>query len=310
MKITFKEIIKEFNINPDKQGVFEFIIPGSPNKQSEDKFYWLKNESYYDKFEIGYIIISQNDYNLLKATFRINEKLIHLITNEKPRLLFALIVNKYFVNQISFFNNEVDKHLTNKSILIAANVFIGENVNIGEGTVIYPNVVINKNTTIGKNCVIKENCTIATEGLGYEMFEGKLVKFPQIGGVVIGDNVEMGPHATIRRAALDSTIIGSGTKIGSFVNIGHNSIIGENAIFTCQCVISGSSIIGDNLFMGVQSSTRHGVKLGNNITIGHGAVITKNFGDDLILIGNPAEPIQDFKKWSEIRKKLMSESVV
>jgi UDP-3-O-[3-hydroxymyristoyl] glucosamine N-acyltransferase len=303
-------IVFEFNLVPDESVSGIKIIPGSIKKQDKNRLYWLKNVDYYSYFKEGVIIISDSDFHFIKKHSLKNKSLIHLVSSsQKPRLLFALILNKYFLLDAELlFENNIYKHKLNKNIRIADNVFIGNNVEIGNGTVIYPNVVINSNTRIGENCTIKENCTIATEGLGFEMFDGQWVKFPQIGGVIIGNNVEMGPHSTIRRAALDETIIGHGAKMGSFVNIGHNCIIGNNAIFTCQCVISGSSIIGDNLFMGVQSSTRHGVRLGNNITLGHGAIVTKNFGDNLVLVGNPAEPIDDYKKWSDIRKKILSNS--
>jgi acetyltransferase-like isoleucine patch superfamily enzyme len=301
-------IVNEFNLLADDSVSGIKVIPGSLKKQGKERIYWLKNISYYSFFKEGVIIVSEEDYTFIINNNIKNNKLLHLVSSiKKPRLQFALMINKYFLPDFStLFENCVNQHRGNKNIRIAENVFIGKNVVIGNGTVIYPNVVINSNTKIGENCVIKENSTIATEGLGYELFDSEWIKFPQIGGVVIGDNVEIGPHATIRKAALDETIIGNGSKIGSFVNIGHNCEIGTNAIFTSQCVVSGSSIIGDNFFMGVQSSTRHGVKLGNNITIGHGAAVTKNFGDNLVLVGNPAEPLDDYKKWSEVRKSLVS----
>jgi len=157
--------------------------------------------------------------------------------------------------------------------------------------------------------VIKTHVSLGTEGLGLELDKetDEFVKFPQLGGVILEDNVEIGPTSTVRRSALDDTIIMSGTKIGSLVNVGHNCIIGRNCILTCQIVTSGSSVIGNNVFMGVNSVVKNGVNIGNDVTIGQGAVVTKHVPDGKTFVGNPAEDIEDYKKWSALKKKLMSQ---
>jgi len=188
------------------------------------------------------------------------------------------------------------------------NVYIAEDVEIGEGTIIHPNVVIHNGTKIGTNCVIKANTTIGTEGLGYEKnTQGELIKFPQLGGVQLGDDVEIGPSATVRRGALDDTIIGNSVKIGAFCNVGHNCEIGDNSILTCQCVTGGSSIVGKDVMMGIQSIIRNGIHVGDNCVLGAGAVVVKNVGQEVTVIGSPAMPISDYKNWSKIKKALLNE---
>ncbi len=281
------------------------MYPGSLKKYDKNSLLWVKSADHLQKIDCGYIIV-----HVQHAPTVITNNRTYLITEENPRLIYAKIMNKYFdLDPNEEFDNYVSEHRRNSKIRIGENVFIGKNVEIGDGTVIHHNVVIYSRTKIGKNCVIKAHVSLGTEGLGLELDKetDEFVKFPQLGGVILEDNVEIGPTSTVRRSALDNTIIKRGTKIGSLVNIGHNCVIGENCILTCQIVTSGSSLIGNNVFMGVNSIVKNGVNIGSNVTIGLGAVVTKNFGDNIVLVGNPAIPLDEHKKWSVVRKKLLSE---
>jgi UDP-3-O-[3-hydroxymyristoyl] glucosamine N-acyltransferase len=281
------------------------LYPGSLKKHDKHSLLWVKNADNLEKIASGYAII-----NFQIAPTIITKNVTYLITEDNPRLVYAKVMNQYFdLDPNEDFDNYVSEHRRNPNIRIGENVFIGKNVEIGDGTIIHHNVAIYSRTKIGKNCVIRTHVSLGTEGLGLEFDKETdgYIKFPQLGGVILEDNVEIGPTSTVRRSALDDTIIKRGTKIGSLVNIGHNCIIGENCILTCQIVTAGSSVIGNNVFMGVNSIVKNGVNVGNNVTLGQGAVVTKNFGDDLTLVGNPAEPIEDFKKWSEMRKKMIKE---
>ena len=165
---------------------------------------------------------------------------------------------------------------------------------MGEGCIIHDNVSIYPNTVIGKKCVIKSFASIGTEGLGQE-FDSSInsyVKFPQVGGVQIGDDVEIGPYSTIRRSALGSTTVNHGTKIGSYCNIGHNCDIGKNCLLTSNVIIAGSSSIEDNVFMGIGALIRNKVKVSKNSTIGLGAVVVKNVPENETWVGNPAKKLK------------------
>ncbi len=277
---------------------------GSLKRHDPYSLLWLKSEKYLSKISCGYLIVSA-DIKLPE----VNNQITFLVTSKKPRLIFSKIANRYFVNHEHILDNHLAEHKKNSKIIIAENVFIGRNVTIGDGTVIYPNVVIEHGTIIGKNCVIKSHVSLNTEGLGLEMDPetGEYVKFPQLGNVILHDNIEIGPCSTVRRAALDSTIIGQGTRIGSLVNIGHNCIIGKNCILTSQIVTSGSSEFGDNVFIGVSSSVKNGVNIGSDVTIGHGSVVTKDVPSNSVYFGNPAIEISEYKAWSELKKKLLDE---
>lgn len=299
--ISLKDIIEEYNLKSSvSEGVLDHV--GTINNQTPSSILWLKNEKFYNRFHRGFLIVSD------KINVEPKEGLNLLFTNDKPRKIFASILNKYFVRPVQYyFVNEVEKHRKNEKLIISENVFIGQNTTIGDGTVIFPNVIIEANSVIGKNCVIKSHVSIGTEGLGYEFDEDSdnYIKFPQLGNVILEDEIEIGPTSTVRRAALESTIIKRGTKIGSLVNIGHNCIIGKNCILTCQIVTAGSSVIGDNVFMGIGTIVKNGINIGNDVTTGQGSIITKHVSDSLVVVGNPAEPIENYLKWSALRKELL-----
>jgi UDP-3-O-[3-hydroxymyristoyl] glucosamine N-acyltransferase len=289
MKILITEICAGFEleaVNGAQCGYIDNV--GSTKRFDQHSLQWAKNDTYLAQVSQGAVICRDTDFAKISPV----ESVCYLVTSKSPRLLFAKVVSHYFAPSIDDeFVNCVAEHRNNHSIKIAENVFIGKHVQIGPGTIIHPGAVIYANTVIGHNCVIKAHVSIGTEGLGLEMDAetNTFFKFPQIGGVVIHDNVEIGPTATIRKSALDNTIIGRGTKIGALVNIGHNCIIGQNCILACQNVMSGSSIIGDNVFLGVGAVLKQSVKVGDGVTIGQGAVVTKHVPAGETWVGNPAK---------------------
>jgi UDP-3-O-[3-hydroxymyristoyl] glucosamine N-acyltransferase len=259
-----------------------------PENQKDNTVLWTKLEAIYQQISTGVLVapIELKGKELPGVTYLYCEK--------SPRLIFARILNTFFQHLIyDDLKNHVEEYRKNPDIQIADNCFIAENVKIGKGTVIYPNTTIFSGTVIGKNCQINANCSISTIGLGFEYDGDEIVKFPQLGGVIIGDDVEIGPNTTIRRGALGNTIIKNGCKIGSLSNIGHNTIIGEQSILTTQCVVGGSSVIGDKVFMGINAITRNKIKVGNNVNIGMGSVITRDIPDNVVVYGNPAKVIRE-----------------
>ncbi|HLC16971.1 MAG TPA: UDP-3-O-(3-hydroxymyristoyl)glucosamine N-acyltransferase, partial [Thermodesulfovibrionia bacterium] len=128
-------------------------------------------------------------------------------------------------------------------------VYVGEGSTIGEGTIIHPNVTIRENVTIGKNSIIHAGAVIGSDGFGYVFENGKHHKIPQVGGVVVEDNVEIGANVSIDRATLGNTIIATGTKIDNLVQIAHNVKIGQNCIIVAQTGISGSSVLGNGVIL-------------------------------------------------------------
>jgi UDP-3-O-[3-hydroxymyristoyl] glucosamine N-acyltransferase len=263
---------------------------GSLTRRNNTSLLWSKNADLLGKVVEGIVVCTKSHFDLISP----HPNTSYLITDKSPRFIFAKIVAKHFNSAVEDdIINHLSEHKKNPKIKIAENVFIASNVEIGDGTIIHHGVVIHSNTIIGKNCIIKANASIGTEGLGLEMDSetNRFMKFPQIGGVIISDDVEIGPSSTIRRSALDATIIGKGTKIGALCNIGHNCIIGENCILTCNVVTSGSSVIQDNVFMGVGSLIKQGINVGKDVTLGIGAIVVKNVPDGETWVGNPAKCI-------------------
>ena len=301
MSLTSGQIAETFGLELVGDPNLEIERPASLQSQHAKALLWSKSEKYVDQIQTGCALINK-EFAHIKV-----DGVTYLYTEGNVRLMYSKIVDRYFSHLTISLENHVEAFRKRPDLTIGDFVHIGENVEIGSGTVIYPHTVIHNNTRIGENCIIKSFCSIASEGLGYEMDGDTYFKFPQIGGVIMGNNCEIGPNSTIRRAALDYTRIGDGTKIGALVNIGHNCQIGKNCLIVCQGVTGGSSRIGDNVFFGINALLLNGADVGSNVTLGMGAVVVKSVPDDTVVIGNPAQPMDQFRKWSKIRKGLMAE---
>lgn len=290
LDVSVDTIVKDFNLKVvGNSGIIVNSI-GSLQKSSANSIAWAKSTKFLRLFQEGAVICSEADFEGITK----QKNVTYLITTSSPRLTFSKVLIRYLEDQSDKdFINEVQKYKQRDDIKIGNNVFIGPNVSIGSGTKIHHNVVIHSNSIIGKNCIVMSNSSIGTEGLGFEFDSenNEYIKFPQIGGVILEDKVEIGPNSTVRRSALDYTIIKTGTKIGALCNIGHNSIVGEHCIFTCNVVTSGSSVVGNHVFIGVSSVVKQGKNVGNNVTIGQGAVVVKDIPDGETWVGNPAKRI-------------------
>tara|TARA_B110001452_G_scaffold252807_1_gene242964 strand:+ start:2446 stop:3321 length:876 start_codon:yes stop_codon:yes gene_type:complete len=286
MSINVYEILEKYNLeligevsNPKISG------PSSLDNQRKDGLYWIKNQKHVQFINKGFFIVNKNS-KILKPN-----NVVLLVTTESPKLIYSKILKEFFTPSISFYlRNDVEKHRQNSQIIISSNVFIGLNVVIGSGTVLYPNTVIEANTVIGEKCIIKSHVSLGTEGLGLEWDSNldNLVKFPQIGNVVLEDNITIGPNSTVRRGSLSSTIIKSGSHIGSLVNIGHNCKIDSNCILSCNIVTGGSSQVGKNSFLGMGTIIKNGVLIGDNCQIGMGSIVNKDIPSNSTAFGQPA----------------------
>ncbi|MDR2430989.1 MAG: UDP-3-O-(3-hydroxymyristoyl)glucosamine N-acyltransferase [Candidatus Margulisbacteria bacterium] len=147
-------------------------------------------------------------------------------------------------------------------------VYVGANVRIGGGTVLYPGAVVYAGCVIGRNCIIHAGAVIGADGFGYVRDkDGRQVKVPQKGIVIIEDDVEVGANTSIDRATLSATVIGRGTKIDNKVQIAHNVRIGRNCILAGSSNVAGSAVLGDNVIVAGNAG------ISDNITVGNGAVI-------------------------------------
>jgi len=191
-------------------------------------------------------------------------------------------------------------------VKIYPNVYIAENVSIGENTIIYAGVKIYKNCIIGSNCIIHAGTVIGSDGFGFApQADGTYQTIPQIGNVIIEDNVSIGANTTIDRATMGSTIIKKGVKIDNLVQIAHNVIVGENTVIAAQAGIAGSTEIGSNCMLGGQVGVAGHIKIANKTIIGAQSGLGSNVEEEgLQLQGSPAFGVKDFYKTYAVFKKL------
>jgi UDP-3-O-[3-hydroxymyristoyl] glucosamine N-acyltransferase len=261
--------------------------------------------------------ISQTTCVLTTKTSRKSTKTIIRVNN--PKLAFLIAYNAFHAqgSAESFVHPSAaiaDSVTLGKNVRIDAHVSIGDNVVIGDHTTIESGCVIKKNCILGENChlypnvVLYENAIlkntvvlhggviIGADGFGYVRDRGTIYKFPQLGTVVIEDNVEIGANSTIDRGSLGCTIIGAGSKLDNLCHIAHNVKIGKNVIMAAQCGVAGSTVIGDNVTMSGQVAVTDNVTVGQNAIIGGKSAVIGNIDDNAVVWGIPARGIKQTKK--------------
>jgi UDP-3-O-[3-hydroxymyristoyl] glucosamine N-acyltransferase len=241
-----------------------------------------------------------------------------LIRVKQPKLAFAQIAKILYPHQwrtgwhetaIVPKNSDVRASFIGSFVSVGENTSIGEssqihdgvkigsNVSIGKCSIIYPNCVIYDNVSIGNDCVIHAGTVIGADGFGYVRGQIGYIKFPQIGTIIIEDDVEIGANSCVDRAALGETRIGQGTKIDNLVQIAHNVSIGERVVIAAQTGISGSSVIESDAVIGGQ------VGMGDHVRVLSGAIIGSKAGvlpgkivRAGIWWGVPVQPLDDYKR--------------
>jgi UDP-3-O-[3-hydroxymyristoyl] glucosamine N-acyltransferase len=269
-----------------------------------------KYESLLAKTAASAVIVSKS----------INSSLKPLVKTENPSLAFARVVNLFAPNTINHPKNIHSlsaisaKAKLGKNTSVGAFTIIEDNVQIGDNTIIYGNCYIGHDTKIGAKCIIYPNVSIrerievgnrviihcgavlGSDGFGFAKVKGVQEKIPQIGTVVIEDDVEIGANVAVDRARFDKTIIGKGTKIDNLVQIAHNVIVGENCLIIAQAGISGSTVIGKDVILAGQAG------LVGHITVGDGAIaaaqagVTKSIPAHTMVSGYPARPHDEAKR--------------
>ena len=184
-------------------------------------------------------------------------------------------------------------------------VYLGDGVRIGEGTILYPGVKIYEGCVVGRNCILHAGAVIGADGFGFmPNAEGGFDKIPQLGNVIIEDNVEIGANTCIDRAKTDSTIIRRGVKLDNLIQIGHNVQIGENTVSSAQTGIAGTSKVGSNCFLAGQVGIADHVTIGSNVKVGSKSGLDKNVPDNEIRFGYPALPGIQYHRAANIFKRL------
>ncbi len=191
------------------------------------------------------------------------------------------------------------------NVLIYPQTYIGDNVTIGDNSVIYAGAKIYKECIIGNNCIIHSGAVIGADGFGFAPKEdGTYEKIPQIGNVIIEDDVEIGANTTIDRATFGCTRIKTGTKLDNLIQIAHNVEVGKGNVFAAQVGVAGSTKIGDYNQVGGQVGFAGHIKVGNCNQIGAQSGIPSKIGDKNRIIGSPAIDFHSYAKLQVYQKRL------
>lgn len=228
-------------------------------------------------------------------TERLKQKGKVLIVVENPKKALIKLLRAFFVSKIepgiddsSYIHPNA---VIGKNNYIGPNCYIGECV-IGDNNIIHSNVSIYDRTVIGNNNVIHSGALLCVDGLGcMRNVDGTLEEFPQMGGVIIGNNCYIGGNTHIASGSLSDTIIEDGCKINGLSFIGSNDHLHKNVWITGSTMLAGSVTIGENSTIFSKSVVRDWVKVGDNVTIGMGSVVTKNIPDGETWYGSPAHKI-------------------
>jgi UDP-3-O-[3-hydroxymyristoyl] glucosamine N-acyltransferase len=180
--------------------------------------------------------------------------------------------------------------------VIGPGCILGRGASVGADCLIHPRVVVEDGCRIGDRCIVHSGTVIGADGFGFATVDGTHHKVPQVGIVVLEDDVELGANVCVDRAALGETRIGRGTKVDNLVQIAHNVQIGEHCLVVAQVGISGSCSIGHHtVFAGQSGSTGH-LKIGNGVVLSARAVATRDVPDGVMLSGFPGRPHREWLK--------------
>jgi UDP-3-O-[3-hydroxymyristoyl] glucosamine N-acyltransferase len=189
--------------------------------------------------------------------------------------------------------------------VIMGNVYLALNSKVGEDCKLYPNVSARENTVIGDRVIIHNGTVVGSDGFGYTVDgAGVRTKIPQIGTVVIGDDVEIGANVAIDRARFGKTVIGKGVKIDNLVQIAHNVVIEDHAVIVAQAGISGSSVIGKHAILAGQVGIAGHLKIGAGSVIGAQSGVSKDVPPKSFMLGSPAWPMSKSSRIFAVMSKL------
>ena len=307
MQKTLKEIAEL--INGEVVGDDDIVITGISGIKEADEgdITFVANPKYFpliEKTRASAIITSREIKTAPKP----------IIRTDNPSLAFAKIVSSIVpcelthpkgIHRTAILGKDVslgrnvalgpytvieDNVSIGDNTIIYAGSYVGHHAKIGSNTLIYANVSIRERVTIGNQVVIQSGSVIGSDGFGFVTMEGRHHRIPQVGTVIIEDNVEIGSNVTIDRARFDKTIIGRGTKIDNLVQIAHNVVIGENCFIVAQVGISGSATIGNNVTLAGQVGVAGHIKVGDNSIAMAKSGVSKSIPPGTTVWGYPAKP--------------------
>lgn len=326
---TVKQIADIIGCEYKGNGNLKLVGINAIEKAKADELAFLDNSKYakyLSQTKAGAVIVKEELVEHLNSG-------VVAILSQNPHSDYAKVSNAFYASakQTGFISDSAKIHKTviiGENVVIEPNVVILEGVKIGDNTKIEANSYIAKNVEIGANSIIKSNVSIecskignnclihagakiGQDGFGFA-FDPKnilLIKVPQIGGVIIGNYVEIGANTTIDRGSLNDTIIGDMTKIDNLVQIGHNVKIGRMCQIVAQTGIAGSTEIGDGCIFGGQSGIAGHLKIADRVMLASRAGVSKSISKvGEVLGGYPAVPIMQWRKSHAVLMRLIKKA--
>jgi len=274
-----------------------------------------KYKEYIKNVDFGALIVKERYKNEING---------NLIISKNPHYDMAMVASLFYPESeypnFTFSQSDTNTKL-DKSIKYSFNTFIHKNARIGNNCEIGNNSVIGPGVVLGNNCLIGDNVSIyfsligdnvkiyqgvklGSEGFGFVMNGNQFKKIPQLGRVIIENNVEIGANSTVDRGSIGDTFIGEFCMIDNMVHLGHNVRLGKKCIIAAMTGISGSTTIGDNVMLGGQVGISGHLKIGNNVKVAAKTGIMKDIPDGNIIAGYPSEKIMDWHRNTIIMKNL------
>lgn len=267
----------------------------------------LVNKSFVPSRKIGATLIKvDNAYESFAS-------LLHMVDQARPRKTgihptaviesTAKIGSDVYIGPYAYIGENA---FIGDKCAIYPHVYVGDNTKIGSNSILNPGVKVYHECIIGKGCIIHAGSVIGSDGFGFApQSETEYMKIPQLGNVVLEDNVEIGANVTIDRATMGSTVIHKGVKLDNLIQIGHNVEVGENTVIAAQSGISGSTKLGKNCMIGGQVGFAGHLKIANGTRIGAQAGIMSEIKEEnTAIIGYPAIDLRNFMKSSVLFKRL------
>ncbi|BFU91360.1 MAG: UDP-3-O-acylglucosamine N-acyltransferase [Nitrospira sp.] len=296
------------------------VVGGTIHGDSQTQISGLTSLGEADPNALSFI--ANDKMSKAAATLRVAALLVHRhlpdlampqIIVDNPLLAFARVAQTFFVRQqaprgiaehmmqgadvrigtdpsIWPFVSLGDRVTIGNRVTLYPGVFVGSDSTIGDDSVLYPNVVVREGCSLGARVIVHSGTVIGADGFGYVQHQGRHHKIPQLGGVVIEDDVELGANVTIDRATFGRTLVKQGTKVDNLVQIAHNVTVGEHCILVAQVGIAGSTTIGRHVMIGGQAGLADHLTIGDQVMIAAKSGVNRSIESNQMVGGIPAMP--------------------
>lgn len=296
------------------------VVGGTIHGDSQTQISGLTNLSEADPDALSFI--ANDKMSKAAATLPVAALLVHRhlpdlavpqIVVDNPMLAFARVAQTFFVQPQTIrgiaervtqgadvrigadpsiwpFVTLGDRVTIGNRVTLYPGVFVGSDSTIGDDSVLYPNVVVREGCSLGARVIVHSGTVIGADGFGYVQHQGRHHKIPQLGGVVIEDDVELGANVAVDRATFGRTLVKQGTKVDNLVQIAHNVTVGEHCILVAQVGIAGSTTIGKHVMIGGQAGLADHLTIGDQVMIAAKAGVNRSIESNQMVGGIPAMP--------------------